>query len=266
MAERRLIVYPDAELMAEATAARTLLTIADTLTEPGRERFDWALTGGTDGNRLLASVKASSLVDAVDWNRVHIWWGDERFVPADDPDRNAGQAREALLDALVAEERLPEANIHEMPADPRPADAIASASTQENTEVLTKAAEEYAALLRAEMGEQPRFDLAQFGMGPDAHYASLFPGLPQILIGDPTVLVAGVQDSPKLPPLRLTLTVPMIAASRRTWVLTTGERKAEAAARALARRNNPEAPISCADGAEELLWLVDEDVVSRVER
>ena len=95
MTERKTIVYPNPQVLAEAVAARTLLTIIDLLAEPGRTRVDIAVTGGTDGNRVFAATNASPLNDAVDWSRVHVWWGDERFVAADDDDRNAKQAREA---------------------------------------------------------------------------------------------------------------------------------------------------------------------------
>ena len=85
------------------------------------------MTGGTDGNRVFAAMNASPLNDAVDWSRVHVWWGDERFVAADDDDRNAKQAREAWYGALVESGRMPAANIHAMPADTRGAEEIAAA-------------------------------------------------------------------------------------------------------------------------------------------
>ena len=98
MTERKTVVYPNPQVLAEAVAARTLLTIIDLLAEPNRKRVDIAVTGGTDGNRVFAAMNASPLNDAVDWSRVHVWWGDERFVAADDDDRNAKQAREAWYD------------------------------------------------------------------------------------------------------------------------------------------------------------------------
>lgn len=80
MAERTTVVYPNPQILAEAVAARTLLTITDLLSEPNRTRVDIAVTGGTDGNRVFDAMNASPLNDAVDWSRVHVWWGDERFV------------------------------------------------------------------------------------------------------------------------------------------------------------------------------------------
>ena len=263
MAERRIIVYPNPQVLAEAVAARTLLTMIDALAETDRDRFDIAVTGGTDGNRVFAAIEASPLKTAVDWSRVHFWWGDERFVAADSDDRNAKQAREALLDGLVASGALPEANIHEMPADTRSTEQIAKASPEQTDAALVAAAERYQRELTEALGEKPALDIAQFGVGPDAHFASLFPDHGEAEIADPHVLVAGVRDSPKPPPLRLTLTVPMIARSKHTWVFTSGDRKADAVKAAFAQRNNPHAPSSYADG-EELLWLIDEGAASNL--
>ena len=261
MSHPTTIIHPNPTVLAQAVAARTLLTIGDLLAEPGRTRVDIAVTGGTDGNRVLAAVKDSPLAAAVDWSRVHVWWGDERFVPADDADRNAGQARAILFDSLIESGAMPAANLHEMPADRRCADEIAAASPAATDAVLAAAAADYQRELIAELGDEPRLDIAMFGMGPDAHFASLFPGLPQVLIDDPHVLVAGVRDSPKPPPLRVTLTVPMIARSRHTWMITSEARKAEAVAHVFADARNPQAPSSFAAG-DELLWLVDEGAAS----
>ena len=244
MTERKTVVYPNPQVLAEAVAARTLLTIIDLLAEPNRKRVDIAVTGGTDGNRVFAAMNASPLNDAVDWSRVHVWWGDERFVAADDDDRNAKQAREAWYGALVESGRMPAANIHAMPADTRGAEEIAAASPEQTDAVLAEAAAEY----QRELIEQ---------------LASLFPDHGEAEIDDPHVLVAGVRDSPKPPPLRLTLTVPMIARSKHTWVFTSEERKAGAVKAAFAQRNNPHAPSSYADG-EELLWLIDEGAASKL--
>lgn len=122
---------------------------------------------------------------------------------------------------------MPAANIHAMPADTRGAEEIA-ASPEQTDAVLAEAAAEYQRELIEQLGENPALDIAMFGMGPDAHFASLFPDHGEAEIDDPHVLVAGVRDSPKPPPLRLTLTVPMIARSKHTWVFTSEERKAGA--------------------------------------
>ena len=263
MAERKTIVYPNPEILAQAVAARALLTIIDLLAEPERRRVDIAVTGGTDGIHVLKAMGGSPLSDAVDWSRVHVWWGDERFVDADNNDRNAKQAREAWFGKLIEDGRMPSGNIHEMPADGRSTDEISAASPEQTDAVLAAATEEYQQELIEQLGEHPTLDIAMFGVGPDAHFASLFPDRGEAEIDDPDVLVAGVRDSPKPPPLRMTLTVPMIAHSKHTWVFTSEGRKADAVATAFAQRNNPHAPSSYADG-EELLWLIDEGAASRL--
>ena len=237
MSQRRTVTCPNPDVLAQAVAVRVLTTIRNLLAEPGRSRVDIALTGGTDGNRVLRAIGTDPLADDLDASRVHIWWGDERFVP--------------------------EGNIHEMPADTRDAAQIAAATDEENDAVLADAAAAYQKELIEHLGEEPTLDIALFGVGPDAHFASLFPGRPEVLIDDPHVLVAGVRDSPKPPPLRVTLTVPMIARSRHTWVFASGERKADAVAAAFAQPRNPQAPSSFADG-EELLWYIDQDAASKL--
>jgi hypothetical protein len=93
MAERQLVVYRDGDTIAQAGAQRTLLAILDTLSaQPQPERFDLALTGGSDSLKALSYMASNPLTQVIDWSRVHIWWGDERFVAADDEDRNALQA------------------------------------------------------------------------------------------------------------------------------------------------------------------------------
>lgn len=257
-----MLIYDNPNTLAAVATERLLLTIIDLLAEPTRTRVDIALTGGTDGNAILHAIGTSPLRGAVDWKRVHCWWGDERFVAADDPDRNAKQAYELCLGALVADGLLPESNIHPMPADTRAADTIAAANDEEQDAVLAYAAEQYQRELIDQLGTQPRMDIAMFGMGPDAHFASLFPGLPQVCIDDPHVLVAGVRDSPKPPPLRLTLTVPMISRSERTWIITSREGKAKALRLACDAPRNPQAPVSYADAAGEVLWMVDQAAAS----
>ena len=246
MTERKTVVYPNPEVLAQAVAARTLLTIADLLAEPNRQRVDIAVTGGTDGIYVLKVMGESPLAEAVDSD-----------------DRNAKQAREAWFGKLIEDGRMPAENIHEMPADGRSDDEITTATLEQTDAVLAAAAAEYQRELIEQLGDKPSLDIAMFGVGPDAHFASLFPDHGEAEINDPHVLVVGVRDSPKPPPLRVTLTVPMIAHSKHTWVFTSEERKADAVRAAFARRNNPHAPSSYADG-EELLWLIDEDAASKL--
>lgn len=253
--QRNILVYDTEETLIQTVAARLLLRISDLLT--AQDRVDVALTGGTDGIAVLAAAAQSPLCAAVDFSRVHFWWGDERFVRSDDGDRNALQAREAWLDALIASGELPEANVHEMPAETRTAEAVSSASDAENDAVLLAAAREYQAELERELGPEGTLDLALFGVGPDGHFASLFPGHDEVLSTDPAVKSLGVAHSPKMPPLRVTLTVPFIQSTDFVWVFASGERKSDAVGRALYEADHANVPSSYARGKEESLWMID---------
>ncbi|PJM75707.1 6-phosphogluconolactonase [Bifidobacterium simiarum] len=257
MIDRKVIIYPSAEVLQEALAARFLLKISDRLAK--HQRVDVALTGGTDGIALLRAVGESPLSAAVDWSRVHLWWGDERFVPADDPDRNALQAREAWFGKLVEDGVMPESHIHEMPADDRDDEARMTATEDENYDAVTQAAKAYEKEIVKALGKKQAFDIALFGVGPDGHFASLFPNHPALRSKDKKTRVIGITDSPKMPPMRISLTVPFIRSCRRVWVFASTPRKVEAVGKALAGTNNPQVPSSFAGGAKETLWLLDKD-------
>ncbi|WP_159797336.1 6-phosphogluconolactonase [Puerhibacterium puerhi] len=243
--QRLVVVHPDAEVLAQAAAARLLTRILDV--QSVRRPVHVVLTGGTVGIRTLAAAAASPLVAAVDWSGVHLWWGDERFVPTGHADRNETQAREALLDALVAEHGLPEANVHPMAGPDR------AGSPEESA---TAYAAELAALADPAGGapQVPAFDVLLLGMGPDGHVASLFPGHAALAADGATV---GVHGSPKPPPERVSLTFDAIRSAREVWVVAAGAEKAERAAAALASQPVEEVPAAGVHGTERTLWLLD---------
>lgn len=280
MATRKLIVYPNKDLMIQAGAQRFVLTLLDLLAErlpddTHRTRVDVALSGGSAA-QPLGLVLNDPLADAIDWSRVHFWWSDERFVPAYDTDRNALEARRLLLDQLVADGKLPESNIHEMAADTRSADDIAdvmdqadsddasvrAAADAANDALLDDVASDYERELVNELGPEPVIDLMILGMGPDGHYASLFPGHDEVKVTDR--LTVGVNHSPKMPPLRVSLTAPLIARSRRTWFFAAGAGKAESLAHVFERPNNPDYPSSYANGVDEFTWFSTEETVTEL--
>ncbi|MFR9724240.1 6-phosphogluconolactonase [Streptomyces sp. MS19] len=232
---RELVVHRDKDLMAQAVAARLITRIVDAQTARGSASV--VLTGGRNGNGVLAAVAASPARDAVDWGSLDLWWGDERFVPQDDPDRNHGQARAALLDAVP----LDPDRVHPMPASDGPWGADAEA-----------AAEAYAAELAAAPGP---FDVLLLGVGPDTHVASLFPGLPGVRETERTVVA--VHDAPKPPPTRVSLTLPTIRTAHEVWLLAAGEDKADAVATAFSEPGELRAPAAGAFGLSRTLWLVD---------
>ncbi|WP_263119895.1 6-phosphogluconolactonase [Cellulomonas fimi] len=242
---RTVLVHPDAKVLAEATAARLLTKLIDL--QSGQSPVHVGLTGGTVGIATLAAVARSEARHAVDWTGVHLWWGDERFLPDGDPDRNETQAREALIGALG--DALPASNVHPMPA----LDASAGIATPEDS------AAAYAAELRSlavDGAELPVLDVLMFGMGPDGHVASLFPGHPGVDVSG--VTTTGVHDSPKPPPLRVSLTFDAIHTAREVWVVAAGAEKAGAVASALTP-GTPAAttPAAHATGTDATLWLVD---------
>ncbi|WP_061292450.1 6-phosphogluconolactonase [Herbidospora cretacea] len=230
-AEPTVVVHRDPGVLAEAVAARLITRLADV--QAARGSASVVLTGGTIGIATLAAVAASPAREAVDWRSVDVWWGDERFVPADSPDRNEKQAREALLDAVDLDPK----RVHPMAASD-------SGLTPE------EAAERYA----ANLGSAPEFDVLMLGMGPDSHVASLFPGHPALHVSDRTAVA--VHDSPKPPPTRVSLTFPAIRAAREVWVIASGAEKA--AAVRLGLTGDPlSAPAAGARGVERTLFLLD---------
>ena len=244
-----VVVHPDAELLARATASRFLLALIDaqSVTSP----VHVALTGGSILVDTLRAVGADPLRDAVDWTSVHVWWGDERFAPQGHPDRNDGEAHETLFSAVP----LPAENVHAVPGPDRVPDVAAAA--QAYTEELARHAPEGA--------QVPELAVVLLGMGPDGHVASLFPGRPSL---DVDVLGALAEtDSPKPPPERVSLTLPTLCSAHQVWLVVSGEGKAPAVAAALAGTSLPEAQGGTGDGSSvpagrvhaqgRTLWLLD---------
>ncbi len=254
IANRVVVTYPDRNTLHHAAGTRMLLALSDLLAV--KDRVDISLNGGRDGIAMLAVIHGNPLENAVDWSRVHLWWGDERFVQVNDADRNAKQARDAWFGSLVERGLLPEENIHEMPADERTREQADSADDATNQAIVDQAAVSYQQEIVDNLGSDGSFDIGIFGVGPDGHCASLFPDRAEVLIDDKNQLAAGVINSPKMPPLRVSLTVPFIHRCRQVWVVTTKAGKTEAINRALSGVS-PHTPSSYAYGAERTIWMLD---------
>jgi len=244
--DRRVLVHPDKESLAGSVAARFITKVIDILDE--FEEANIVLTGGTMGSAVLAAIKASPASDTIDWSRINFWWGDERFVPKGDPDRNDLQAREALLDHIPVDE----SRVHAFPASDEIADIDEAASSYARE--LAEAAPDGA--------DYPRFDIMFLGVGPDGHIASLFPGHDEIRITDATVVP--VRNSPKPPPLRLTLTLPVIQSADRIWMVLAGADKASALGLALAGASIDEVPVAGAEGRKRTVFFVDREAAAEV--
>lgn len=246
-----VVVHPDADVLAEATAARLLTRLVDLQSDHSPVHV--VLTGGTVGIAVLRAVAASPVRGAVDWSDVHVWWGDERFLPDGDPDRNEVQAREALLDALG--DALPADHVHAMPARTAQVPDTDAAARLYAAELARHAPADAPLAV-------PPFDVLLLGMGPDGHVASLFPGHATLSVSDRTVV--GEDDSPKPPPPRVSLTFPAIQAAAEVWVVAAGDGKADAVAAALRGAPATEVPAAGAVGVARTLWLLDVAAASHV--
>ena len=204
MTETIIETYADSTELATAAGAR--LVGAITAAVAGRGTAHIVLTGGGTGIALLRHVRDYG--PDITWDRVHLYWGDDRFVPHDDDERNDKQAHEALLESID----IPAANVHPM-----------AASDGEYGADIEAAARAYGRLLPAE------FDVHLPRMGGEGHVNSLFPDTPAVREKDH--LVVAVTDSPKPPPQRITLTLPAIQRSREVWLVVGGAAKAAACAR-----------------------------------
>jgi 6-phosphogluconolactonase len=241
-----VLVHADGTLLAEAVAARTITGLADAIAASGQAHL--VLTGGGIGTKVQAAIAAAPARDAVDWTRVDFWWGDERFVPVGDPERNETGSRSALLDHIGVDP----ARVHTMngPDGPDGDDPEAAAAR-------------YAAELAAAAGGSlvPVFDILMLGIGPEGHVASIFPESPAAYAEGEVV---AVRDSPKPPPTRISLTFGAIQAAREVWILASGAEKAEAVARALAGEPEDKLPAAGARGTERTLFLLDAPAASAI--
>jgi 6-phosphogluconolactonase len=246
----QLVVHRDKELMAEAAAARLITRIVDA--QSARGAASVVLTGGRNGNALLSAIGASPARDAIDWARLDLWWGDERYLPQGHPDRNDTQAGEALLDRVPVDP----ARVHAMPSSDGPDGDNVEAAAARYAAQLAKAAHP------DDHAEVPSFDVCLLGVGPDTHIASLFPELPGVR--ETERMVVGVRGAPKPPPVRVSLTLPAIRASKEVWLLAAGEDKAEAVTLALSGPGEIQAPASGARGRARTLWLLDRAAAAKL--
>jgi 6-phosphogluconolactonase len=244
-----VVVHRDSDVLADAVAARLVTRLVDV--QSARDSASVVLTGGRVGTAVLASLARSPARAAVDWGALDVWWGDERFLPAGDPERNETQARTALLDAV----RVPPHRVHAMPPSDGP-------DGEDPDAAAARYAAELAAATRPEdHGPVPRFDVLLLGVGPDAHVASLFPGHPALY--DDRSVVA-VRHAPKPPPTRLSLTLPAIRAAREVWCVVAGEDKSGAVRLALSGAGEVQVPAAGARGTSQTLWLLDRAAASRL--
>ena len=235
-------VFADVNELSLHAAEAAVRTINQSVQANGR--FSLALAGGNTP-RTLYSLLSSQLQDQIPWTKVHVFWGDERYVPIGDPQSNYRMARETLLDAVPC----PTGNVHPMPTDLADPDV---------------AARNYEKTLRTYFSNgRPRFDLVLLGLGEEGHTASLFPG--SRALEETTRWVVAV-EAPTEPSLRLTLTLPILTQAANVYFLVTGSNKAQALHHVLAAppdpKNYPASGVRLAPGT--VIWWVDQEAAALV--
>lgn len=223
--------FPDLDALSKAAADEFIALVA-----ASKGTFHVALSGGSTPKKLF-DVLAQRGRDAVAWDRVELWWGDERCVPPEHPDSNYGMTKQHLIDPL----HLDPAKIHRLEGERPPIQAAA----------------DYERALVHSLGAPPIFDLVWLGMGPDGHTASLFPHSPGVR-DRTSYVIANAVDSPltKGPATRLTITLPVIDAARHVRFLVGGADKADTLAQVQKGPNDkyPSSLVSAAD----TIWFVDQ--------
>ena len=241
MTDPALHVAAGPDGVAVAAADRVLALLREA--QVARGGASLVLTGGSVARKVHAELARHAGTGEVDWSRVDVWWGDERYVPSDDADRNAGQAWEDFLRHLPVDP----ARVHAIPAEDdghTDADAAAWAYGEE---------------LRGSAADG--FDVLMLGIGPDGHCASLFPHHPEVR-SDADVLA--VHDSPKPPPTRITLGMRTLGRARHLLFVATGEEKADAVARSVSGDDVEATPAAGPRGRSTTEWYLDETAASSV--
>ena len=247
---RSVLKFNDGPAVATAAASNLLKELGGLLaTKP---EVHLSITGGSLGILTLAKIAEHERSADLAWNRVHIWWGDERFVAADSSDRNAVQAAEALLASLP----LDPAKVHEFPAF----DASSEVSIDDQLDAAATSFAEHVSKFIAAGEAQPYFDITILGMGPDGHIDSLFPD--SALPAKGAVIVAE-HNSPKPPPKRLTFSYEAANNSGQVWFVVGGADKADAVA--VAFGSDPTSlPVGRVSGIEQTVWFIDEAAAAQI--
>lgn len=240
----KIKIFKDLQELSVA-AARLFVDLA-TQAINKRGRFLTALSGGSTPKPLYELLASQPYCDQIDWSKVHVFWGDERCVPSNDPGNNYFQAKLSLFDHIS----LPKDNIHRIISELDPEDAVI----------------DYAHVLKdfsESPYEWPRFDMVLLGMGDDGHTASLFPGSPVEVTSPVIAVTANYQDRPAR---RVSLTPLVFNAARSVAFLATGQSKAATLASILNGEYHPELlpaqRIQPTDG--EVFWLVDESAAGKL--
>jgi 6-phosphogluconolactonase len=236
----QIVVQPSLEAISREAATRFQTLASQSIAAAGR--YSVALSGGSTPLLLYRLLSEPPFREAIDWARVHLFWGDERLVPPSHRDNNYRAAREALISRVP----IPTENVHPIPTEAT--DPETAAAQYEDTLRRFFAVPE---------GESPRFDLVLLGLGTDGHTASLFPGSPA-LDEDSRLVVATYV--PKLAAWRITLTPPVLRCARNVMFLVAGPDKATVLRDVLEGPYDPQKlPAQLVQRDQgDLTWLADE--------
>jgi 6-phosphogluconolactonase len=228
-------IFPDLDALSHAASEECLRAAIEAVCARGRCLI--ALSGGHTPERAY-QIWSTEYRDKMPWEKTHFFWGDERFVGADDPKSNYRMARETLFKNV----KVPPENIHPIQTDFPQAE---------------QAAQEYEKVLRTFIGETgPSFDVMLLGLGVEGHMASLFPGSPAL--SEQNKWVMGVR-APADPPVRISLTFPVLRRARATYFLVAGPNKQEIVA--MLRRDSPaelqKLPAAMLRPDGEEIWFLD---------
>lgn len=231
-----IVVLPNAQAVAHALADRTAAALRATLASEPRATL--CLTGGSSP---IIAYKRLAQAEGIEWDRVHVFWGDERCVPVEHPESNAGMAYHTLLTPAG----VPESNIHKMPGACPP---------DEGAQIYEQALEQF-------FGDEMRLDILHLGMGDDGHTASLFPGTDALSERGRRVAIGQAPPSAAVRD-RLTLTFPALATARLCLIAAAGAKKRDAFSAALDAYDGEQSgpPVAQVAVEGDLIWLVDRDL------
>ncbi|MCP4268688.1 MAG: 6-phosphogluconolactonase [Candidatus Brocadiaceae bacterium] len=242
--KKNIHIYPNKEKLVAATAERMVDSVEKAIVENGLCNI--AMSGGNTPGGVFSLLASSPYRDRVDWNKLHVFWGDERMVPPEHKDSNFKMARETLLDHVA----IPDDNVHRIRGEIAP----------------EQAAEEYASLLNDHFGtDLPIFDIMLLGLGEDGHTASLFPGTDAVEERERHAVAVFV---PKLDSWRVTLTLPVINTARDIYFLVSGRSKSDIVQRIMSMKEpSKEFPATMVKPDNgELHWMLDSEAMVLVNK
>ena len=260
-AGRPKVVVVDTDRVSETAAAEIARVLREALARSPDGAVHWATTGGSSAPGIYRALKAPDVGGSLDWSRIHIWWGDDRFVPPDHPLSNVLP----LTQVLLADEAngfsglvIPGSNLHPIPVSEAIARGVGPAWA------AARYAETLAELVPLDATGAPVLDLIILGAGPDGHLLSVFP---KSLVWDEPGICAGVPAPSHVEPHveRVTMHPRVLAAARSVLLVTSGAAKARPIADCWIGGNPRDLPLRAAR-LPQATWILDEAAAAGIRR